>query len=196
MALVSPATCMTTAVEKGLNDQFDTTGEEEAPVVVPVDQKAAVRLWLRLLGCTTLVEAELRRQFRIEFDFTVPRFEVMAQLDRRPGGMMLGELAKSLMVSAGNVTPIIERLIADALVVRASTALDRRVQIVSLTIKGRQKFRRMANRNAQITASIFHNLSPQQIETLTVLLGDAKRAVLQSRDDMRQGGPAKTGSRR
>src|SRR5690606_8001391 len=133
--------------------------DKDDDFATPPDSKAAIRLWLRMLACTTLVESELRKQFRQQFDFTLPRFDVLAQLDRRPGGMMLGELAKSLMVSAGNVTPIVERLIADGLVTRASSELDRRVQIVSLTVEGRRKFRRMAKKNGEITAGIFRNLN-------------------------------------
>jgi DNA-binding MarR family transcriptional regulator len=154
------------------------TDFEEDELVHPADQQAVIRLWLRMLACTTLVEAELRKQFRLQFDFTLPRFEILAQLDRRPGGMMLSELSKRLMVSAGNVTPIIERLIADGLVTRAASEIDRRVQIVRLTVEGRRKFRRMAKKNGELVAGIFAGLSPAQVEALTALLTDTKSAVV------------------
>ena len=60
------------------------------------------RFWLHLLACTTLIETEIRRQFREEFNFTLARFEVLAQLEREPGGLVLGELPKRLMVTAGS----------------------------------------------------------------------------------------------
>ncbi|HKU09388.1 MAG TPA: MarR family transcriptional regulator, partial [Bradyrhizobium sp.] len=73
--------------------------------------RSRTRLWLRLLACSNLIGTELRRQFREEFDFTLARFEVLAQLDREPGGLVLGELPKRLMVSAGNLTPLVDRLV-------------------------------------------------------------------------------------
>jgi DNA-binding MarR family transcriptional regulator len=151
---------------------------KDAPAGSPSDYKEVVRLWLRMLACTTLIQAELRKQFRIQFDTTLPRFDVLAQLDRLPDGMSLGELASSLMVSPGNITPIIERLVADELVARSISDIDRRVQIVCLTDEGRKKFRRMAKKNGEIMADIFRDLRPSQVEALSELLSDTKRAVL------------------
>jgi DNA-binding MarR family transcriptional regulator len=151
------------------------------------DDKAVVRLWLRMLTCTTLVETELRKQFRLQFDSTLPRFDVLAQLDRQPEGMTLGDLAKCLMVSPGNVTPIIERLLGDGLVARSMSETDRRVQIVSLTDEGQKKFRKMAKKNRQIMAGIFRHLEPAQIETLSKLLSEAKSAVLESTQGLNAG---------
>lgn len=75
----------------GCRRRFDLAVAKESPPVSPksgVDQeaeyRAQTRLWLRLLACTTLIEGELRRRFREEFDFTMPRFDVLAQLDREP----------------------------------------------------------------------------------------------------------------
>lgn len=144
-------------------------------------------MWLRMLACTTLVETELRRQFRQKFDFTLPRFDVLAQLDRRPEGMVIGELSKRLMVSAGNVTPMIDRLITDGLVTRTPSEIDRRVQIVSITPEGRRRFRRMAKWNGQLLASIFGQVSPDHIAMLNGLLKEVKDTVVVSSP---AGGPA------
>ena len=76
----------------------------------PADHEAELRLWLRLLTCTTLIEGEVRRRLRDEFDVTLPRFDLMAQLDKAPNGMTLGELSQRMMVSNGNVTGLVERL--------------------------------------------------------------------------------------
>ena len=69
--------------------------------------RSELRLWLRLLTCTTLIEGEVRRRLRQEFDVTLPRFDLMAQLDKAPGGMTLGELSRRMMVSNGNVTGLV-----------------------------------------------------------------------------------------
>ena len=95
-----------------------------------------MRLWLRLLTCTTLIETEVRRRLRDEFDVTLPRFDLMAQLDRAPNGMTLGELSQRMMVSNGNVTGLVERLVEQGLVERTPAPNDRRAQIVSLTAEG------------------------------------------------------------
>ena len=77
----------------------------------PADHEAELRLWLRLLTCTTLIEGEVRRRLRDSFDVTLPRFDLMAQLDKAPDGMTLSDISKRMMVSNGNVTGLVERLV-------------------------------------------------------------------------------------
>lgn len=154
---------------------------EKRPPTVTYDEAdehaPEIRLWLRMLACTTIIEASLRQKFREQFDFTLPRFEVLAQLDREPGGIVLGELSKRLMVSAGNMTPIIERLIKDGFITRVPSSLDRRLQIVCLTMDGRKKFRRMAKKNGEWLATIFGALPREEVEQLTQQLVRLKRVV-------------------
>ncbi|CAD5256662.1 DNA-binding transcriptional regulator, MarR family [Bosea sp. 62] len=147
------------------------------------DHRGEVRLWLRLLACSTLIEAELRRQFRENFDFTLPRFDILAQLDREPGGLVQGELSKRLMVSQANVTPIIERLIADGFVTRSPSNLDRRIQIICLTIEGRQKFRRMAKKHNAWLADAMAGFPEEEIEEIGKKLALLKRALIANRSD-------------
>jgi DNA-binding MarR family transcriptional regulator len=151
---------------------LDGRGEDGEP-----HDRAPIRLWLRLLACSTMIEAELRRRFREEFDFTIPRFEVLAQLDREPGGLVLGELPKRLMVSAGNLTPIVDRLVSDGFITRTPSSLDRRVQIVCLTIEGRKAFRRMARKHATWLAALVERLPREQIDGMIDQLDALKAAV-------------------
>lgn len=102
--------------------------------------KARLRLWLRLLKATRVVEAELRERLRAEFGQTLPRFDVMAALARRPEGLRMSEISGMLRVSNGNVTPIVDRLVAEGLATRAAVAGDRRVTRVALTGAGRAAF--------------------------------------------------------
>lgn len=141
------------------------------------DYRAQTRLWLRLLACTNLIGSELRRQFREEFDFTMPRFEVLAQLDREPGGLVLGELPKRLMVSAGNLTPIVDRLVDDGYITRTPSNLDRRVQIVCLTVEGRKVFRRMAKKHGLWLASLLGEFPSDRVDGLIAQLDELKSAV-------------------
>jgi len=147
------------------------------------DHRAEVRLWLRLLACSTLIEAELRRRFRETFNFTLPRFDILAQLDREHGGLVQGELSKRLMVSQANVTPIIERLIADGFVTRRPSNLDRRIQIICLTAEGRQKFRRMAKKHSLWLADVMAGFPEEEIDELGKKLALLKRAVIANKSD-------------
>ena len=140
----------------------------------PADHEAELRLWLRLLTCTALIESEIRSRLRGAFDMTLPRFDVMAQLDKAPGGMTLGELSQRMMVSNGNVTGLVERLAAQGLLGRRASPNDRRAQLVSMTGNGRRAFRAMARTHENWIAEIFTDLSPNDIKALMRLLAKAK----------------------
>ncbi len=104
----------------------------------------ALRLWLRLQACTNLIEGHLRDRLRDRFDITPPRFDLMAQLERSPKGLMMGELSKRMMVTSGNVTGITDQLVAEGLVVREENPQDRRAFIIKLTPQGRETFAKIA----------------------------------------------------
>ena len=143
----------------------------------PGDHKTELRLWLRLLTCTTLIENEVRRRLRDQFDITLPRFDLLAQLDRAPNGMTLGELSQRMMVSNGNITGLVDRLVEQGLIRRKPAPNDRRVQIVSLTPEGRREFRTMARVNADWVGEIFAGLSEKDIEALMPLLAKTKASA-------------------
>src|ERR1700722_2856143 len=143
----------------------------------PHDHHDELRLWLRLLTCTTLIEGEVRRRPRGNFAVTLPRFDLMAQLDKTPDGMTLGELSSRMMVSNGNVTGLVERLVADGLIARKAAPNDRRAQIVRLTPAGRRSFRAMARAHESWIARIFTDLKPAEMSALMGLLAKAKRSA-------------------
>jgi DNA-binding MarR family transcriptional regulator len=143
----------------------------------PADHEAELRLWLRLLTCTTLIEGEVRRRLRDEFDVTLPRFDLMAQLDKAPNGMTLGELSQRMMVSNGNVTGLAERLVEQGVLDRRASPNDRRAQIVSLTAEGRRAFRAMARTHEDWIAEIFAGLGADEIESLMGLLAKTKASA-------------------
>ena len=143
----------------------------------PGDHKAELRLWLRLLTCTTLIEGEIRRRLRDTFDVTLPRFDLMAQLDKTPSGMTLGELSSRMMVSNGNVTGLVERLVSDGLIDRRPAPKDRRAQIVSLTAEGRRTFRAIARTHEAWIAEMFESLSSSDTETLMRMLAKTKTSA-------------------
>ncbi|MBL8372127.1 MAG: MarR family transcriptional regulator [Burkholderiaceae bacterium] len=134
----------------------------------------ALRLWLRLLTCTQLVEKRLRGALREQFDTTLPRFDLMAQLERVPEGLRMNELSRRLMVTGGNVTGITDQLVAEGLVERIEVAGDRRAFRVRLTDLGRQSFHAMARAHEGWIVDAFSALGPDDMATLHRLLGEVK----------------------
>ena len=143
----------------------------------PHDHREELRLWLRLFTCKEVIESEVRRRLREEFAITLPRFDLLAQLDRAPKGMTLGELSQRMMVTNGNVTGLVDRLVEQGLINRRPSPKDRRAQIVSLTAQGRKFFRAMARTNGDWIGEIFADLSADDIETLMRLLGKTKASA-------------------
>jgi len=133
--------------------------------------KQRLRLWIRLLRAARTVEGELRERLRLEFGETLPRFDALAALERNRSGMTMTELSRSLMVSNGNITGIVERLVAAGLVVRLAHADDRRAIFVRLTPKGVEQFLIMAKAHEAWVAQIFAGLSGAETERLMALLG-------------------------
>src|SRR5262245_3706369 len=100
----------------------------------------ALRIWLRLLTCTQLIEGQVRSRLRERFATTLPRFDLMAQLERYPNGLKMNELSRMLMVTGGNVTTIVDQLEQEKLVERLDDAADRRAFRIRLTPAGRKTF--------------------------------------------------------
>jgi DNA-binding MarR family transcriptional regulator len=119
----------------------------------------ALKLWLRLLACTNLVEAEIRSRLRAEFGITLARFDLMAQLERNPTGLKMNELSRRLMVSGANVTGLTDQLEKEGLVARADAPADRRAYTVKLTVAGRALFARMAAAHERWVIDLFSGLT-------------------------------------
>ena len=146
----------------------------------PADHESELRLWLRLLTCTTLIEGELRRRLRNSFDVTLPRFDLMAQLDKVPDGMTLSDVSKRMMVSNGNVTGLVERLVESGHLDRRTSESDRRVQMIRLTKAGRAEFRKMAAEHELWIADLFSDLGPKDVRELMRLLAKTKASARKS----------------
>ena len=161
-----------------MDDAVELPLDVETKVIErPNGHKGELRLWLRLLSCKTLIETEIRRRLRDNFGITLPRFDLMAQLDKAPAGMKLGELSQRLMVSNGNITGLVDRLVAQGLLHRQPAPNDRRAQLVKLTADGRRSFRAMAASHEAWIAEIFAELSAGDREALMRLLGKAKASA-------------------
>lgn len=129
-----------------------------------------LRLWLRLLACTTTIEQAIRTRLRTEFGTTLPRFDVMAILARTENGLTMSELSRGLMVSNGNVTGLIDRMADEGLVMRVPHPEDRRSSYVTLSKKGRERFEEMAVRHAEWIDKMFDGIGQDDAEELTRIL--------------------------
>ena len=143
----------------------------------PIDHRCELKLWLRLLTCRNLIETEIRRRLQAQFAVTLPRFDLLAQLDKVPGGLTLGETSRRMMVSNANVTTLVERLVADGLIARRIDPRDRRTSYISLTPHGRSTFAAMARAHEQWVTELFCDLDQRDIGDLMQLLGKTKRSV-------------------
>jgi DNA-binding MarR family transcriptional regulator len=131
------------------------------------ESKARLRLWIRLLRATRVVESKTRERFKAKFNVTLPRFDVMAALSRRPDGMLMSEISRFLLVSNGNVTGIVDRLASDGLVARSQRNGDRRTSFVSLTIKGHAAFATMSAAHESWINALFGGLSEREAQQLS-----------------------------
>ena len=144
--------------------------------------KHRLRLWLRLLRASRFIESDVRELLKSEFATTLPRFDVLAALDRNDQGLMMSELSRELEVSNGNVTGIVERLVTDGLVVRTPAETDRRVTRVRLSKRGRQAFARMASAHERWIDNMLRGFNNDEtlqliglLEKLKLKMGEARR---------------------
>lgn len=135
----------------------------------------ALRLWLRMLTCTQLIEKKVRTGLRDEFGTTLPRFDLMAQLEREPEGMKMNQLSRRMMVTGGNITAVTDQLVKEGLLERINLPNDRRAWLVRLTPTGRSLFKKMAKRHEAWIADAFASLDPPQVEQLHAWLGQIKQ---------------------
>jgi DNA-binding MarR family transcriptional regulator len=144
------------------------------------DDRLELRLWLRLLTCSNLIEGRVRRGLRDRFDMTLPRFDLLAQLDRAPAGLSLSELSRRLMVSNGNMTGLVERLAAEGLIESRPQQGDRRAQLVRLTEAGKRSFDDMTPVHEAWIAEMLLQFDRRDMAALYELLGRLKQTIASS----------------
>jgi DNA-binding MarR family transcriptional regulator len=139
--------------------------------------KHELRVWVRLLATTKLISQEVRRRLRAEFGATLPQFDLLAQLDRAPEGLRLGEISKRTMVTNGNITGLVERLEDDGLISRETPGDDRRVTVAKLTPKGRKVFAEMAATHESWVREIMADMDPSVLAGAADTLDVIQRSV-------------------
>jgi DNA-binding MarR family transcriptional regulator len=139
------------------------------------DDHLDVKVWLRLLACSTEIEQYIRQRLRARFGTTLPRFDYLAQLERHPDGLRMNALSRYLMVTGGNVTGLTDQLVKDGLVERLDDLEDRRSYRVTLTPQGRADFARMAAEHEQWLTELFGGLPGADKDALYHQLGHLRQ---------------------
>lgn len=153
----------------------------EAPIILEkhggaLDERSSVKLWLRLLSCTMTIEKELQRRLT-ERGATLPRFDVLAALDRAPEGLTMGALSRALLVSNGNVTGLVRKLASDGLVAMETDPSDRRSSIVRLTERGAREFAGLARDHSRWIDAMLAEVPPAVRDDLYAGLGALKVSI-------------------
>jgi DNA-binding MarR family transcriptional regulator len=143
------------------------------------DDHRALRIWLRLLTCTQMIERVVRSRLRERFATTLPRFDLMAQLERHPEGLKMNELSRLLMVTGGNVTAIVDQLEKEGLVERLDEPADRRAFRIRLTRGGDKSFGEMARAHEEWVVEMLSGLSRREQDELLRLLAKAKQHAVE-----------------
>jgi len=160
----------------------DSADAQEQPVLdlssrLTQDHHQSLKLWLRMLSCTVKIENEVRTRLRATFGITLPRFDLMAQLERFPDGLRMGELSKRMMVTGGNITGITDQLEQEKLVARVVDPKDRRSYSVKLTPAGRRAFDEMAKVHEGWIAELLQGVTPDDKTQLIELLSHMKQQL-------------------
>jgi DNA-binding MarR family transcriptional regulator len=143
------------------------------------DDHRALRLWLRLLTCSQLIERHVRSRLRSRFGVTLPRFDLLSQLERHPRGLKMNELSRLLMVTGGNVTGVVDQLVKEGLVERLDEPSDRRAWRVRLTRAGDKAFAEMARAHEEWVVALLSGVSRRDSDALLQLLARLKQATLE-----------------
>ena len=150
--------------------------------IARAEDHRALRIWLRLLTCTQLIERRVRSRLRQGFATTLPRFDLMAQLERHPEGLKMSELSRLLMVTGGNVTAIVDQLEKEGLVERLAEPTDRRAFRIRLTRAGERSFADMAHAHETWIVELLSGLSRKEHEELLKLLARLKASAMGAGD--------------
>jgi DNA-binding MarR family transcriptional regulator len=157
------------------------TVPQRIPRAIEGSEHDALRLWLRLFTCSTMIAQHVGSALKREFGSSLPRFDLLAQLDRSPDGLRMGELSERTLATGGNITWLVRALEAEGLVTRRVAESDRRAAIVRLTPAGRRHFATMARAHERWIIALFSSLTVTERRSLYAMLGTVKQGFRPSR---------------
>ncbi len=149
-----------------------------------------LKIWLRLLACSTQIEQQISQRLRARFGITLARFDYLAQLQRHPDGLRMNALSRYLMVTGGNITGLTDQLAKEGLVERVDDPDDRRSWRVALTPKGRSDFAAMAAEHETWLTAMFEGLGAGDKDQLFAQLGRLRVHLAQHQATLEAAPPA------
>ncbi|MEE8296041.1 MAG: MarR family transcriptional regulator [Sphingomonadales bacterium] len=144
------------------------------------NNREALRLWLHLITLTTVVEKKIRRNLKTKFETTLPRFDIMATLDRSGQKMTMGDLTSRLLVSKGNVTGVVASLVKQGLLKRERDKSDKRTHYLSLTNKGKREFSEQAKAHQGWINDYFSGQEMSELSAMVAQLSKLKETISQN----------------
>jgi DNA-binding MarR family transcriptional regulator len=138
-----------------------------------------VSLWVRLLESHNLMLAEIRR--RLSDEATLPRFDLLANLESEDG-QTLAALSRRMLVTAGNLTGLVDRAERDGVVQRRADPRDRRLSRVFLTPKGRALIQQLLPSHAVHVGDLVSGLDAAERRELRRLLGKLRDSLASKLD--------------
>ena len=151
------------------------------PLAIESGAHEALRLWLRLFTCSTMIASHIGSALKREFGSSLPRFDLLAQLDRAPEGLRMGELSRRTLTTDGNITWLVRALESEGLVSRRVSSKDRRATVVKLTPAGRRHFNAMARAHERWIIKMFSSLTAAERRSMLALLGTVKQGFRPTR---------------
>ena len=151
------------------------------PLAIESGAHEALRLWLRLFTCSTMIASHIGSALKREFGSSLPRFDLLAQLDRAPEGLRMGELSRRTLTTDGNITWLVRALESEGLVSRRVSSKDRRATVVKLTPAGRRHFNAMARAHERWIINMFSSLTAAERRSMLALLGRVKQGFRPTR---------------
>ncbi|WP_404380041.1 MarR family winged helix-turn-helix transcriptional regulator [Caenispirillum salinarum] len=145
------------------------------------DDRLELRTWLRLVTCCNLMEREIRVRLRDSATVTLPQFDLLAVLARAPDGLVMGDISRRLMVTNGNVTALVDRLVREGLLEREVNPRDRRALVVRLSEQGWRVFNTVAPAHNEWIDELMRDIPRDKVEALYDLLADLKLSVSEAR---------------
>jgi DNA-binding MarR family transcriptional regulator len=148
----------------------------------------ALRVWFRLIRLQTRARLSIANRLR-ELDLSVPQCDVLTTLTEREG-VSQQELAARLYVTKGNISGLIDRLVASGLVERRTLAGDRRSHAIHLTPAGRDLARRGIEAQKAFVEQTFGQIAPERLALFEELLVEARELVREKDSAVAEGAGA------
>lgn len=143
----------------------------------PPSERLSLSLWLQLMKCTKEIEAGVGGRLRKVHSQSLARFDVLSQLHRFGGNWVaVGEIAGRVMASSGNITALVDRMVAEDLIVRRASPDDRRSHQLKMTKKGAALFADMTDDHARWVDAALDGIADKDKKRLIALLVEVRRA--------------------